>query len=280
MKSASCRDSSDDRLPLRFDGSWRMQRDLAPLGCAVGQRQDVADLGQLQRRAADARLADQLRGIEQAVEVEAASRLEKAAKLARQLVLPLDPGAILRRRERRNASAAQRRRGIDRQQFAQVVEFEHAFAGVRMGLGFTHGKTQLYRTVAAAGPQRYVPPYAYSPVDSPAGRLAYRLHRDQLACDYTVSISPRSVHEELMTTSLSDAFVFFGATGDLAHKKIFPSLQSMIKDGALDVPVIGVAKSGWTLRAAAGARPRRHHQVRRRRGRSGLPEALRAAGVH
>ena len=32
-----------------------------------------------------------------------------------------------------------------------------------------------------------------------------------------------------MQSNLSDAFVFFGATGDLAHKKIFPSLQSMIK---------------------------------------------------
>lgn len=45
----------------------------------------------------------------------------------------------------------------------------------------------------------------------------------------------------------SDAFVFFGATGDLAHKKIFPALQSMVKQGTLDVPVIGVAKSGWTV---------------------------------
>jgi glucose-6-phosphate 1-dehydrogenase len=45
----------------------------------------------------------------------------------------------------------------------------------------------------------------------------------------------------------SDALVFFGATGDLAYKKIFPSLQSMIKRGHLDVPVIGVAKQGWTL---------------------------------
>jgi glucose-6-phosphate 1-dehydrogenase len=45
----------------------------------------------------------------------------------------------------------------------------------------------------------------------------------------------------------SDAFVFFGATGDLAHKKIFPSLQSMIKHGSLNVPIIGVAKSGWNL---------------------------------
>jgi glucose-6-phosphate 1-dehydrogenase len=41
--------------------------------------------------------------------------------------------------------------------------------------------------------------------------------------------------------------VFFGATGDLAYKKIFPALQQMIKRGSLDVPVIGVAKAGWNL---------------------------------
>src|SRR5205809_2691091 len=45
----------------------------------------------------------------------------------------------------------------------------------------------------------------------------------------------------------SDAFVFFGATGDLAYKKIFPALQAMIKRGHLNVPVIGVAKAGWNL---------------------------------
>src|ERR1700735_2130226 len=45
----------------------------------------------------------------------------------------------------------------------------------------------------------------------------------------------------------SDALVFFGATGDLAYKKIFPSLQHMVERGKLDVPVIGVAKAGWTL---------------------------------
>jgi glucose-6-phosphate 1-dehydrogenase len=45
----------------------------------------------------------------------------------------------------------------------------------------------------------------------------------------------------------SDALVFFGATGDLAYKKIFPSLQAMVERGRLDVPVIGVAKAGWTL---------------------------------
>jgi glucose-6-phosphate 1-dehydrogenase len=47
--------------------------------------------------------------------------------------------------------------------------------------------------------------------------------------------------------SHSDALVFFGATGDLAYKKIFPALQAMVKRGHLDVPVIGVAKAGWTL---------------------------------
>jgi glucose-6-phosphate 1-dehydrogenase len=50
-----------------------------------------------------------------------------------------------------------------------------------------------------------------------------------------------------MTELPSDALVFFGATGDLAYKKIFPSLQAMVKRGTLDVPVIGVAKAGWTL---------------------------------
>ena len=45
----------------------------------------------------------------------------------------------------------------------------------------------------------------------------------------------------------SDAFVFFGATGDLAHKKIFPALQTLIKRGSLNTPIIGVAKSGWNI---------------------------------
>jgi glucose-6-phosphate 1-dehydrogenase len=43
-----------------------------------------------------------------------------------------------------------------------------------------------------------------------------------------------------MSPIQSDAFVFFGATGDLAYKKIFPALQAMVKRGNLNVPVIGV----------------------------------------
>ena len=50
-------------------------------------------------------------------------------------------------------------------------------------------------------------------------------------------MSPNSSH--------SDTLVFFGATGDLAYKKIFPALQAMVKRGTLNVPVIGVARGGW-----------------------------------
>src|SRR4026209_1538466 len=48
-------------------------------------------------------------------------------------------------------------------------------------------------------------------------------------------------------TPFSDALIFFGATGDLAHKKIFPALQALAKRGHLNMPVIGVANAGWTL---------------------------------
>src|SRR6202142_1089810 len=50
-----------------------------------------------------------------------------------------------------------------------------------------------------------------------------------------------------MSDTHSDALVFFGATGDLAYKKIFPALQAMVKRGTLNVPVVGVAKAGWNL---------------------------------
>ena len=46
--------------------------------------------------------------------------------------------------------------------------------------------------------------------------------------------------------TVSDAFVFFGATGDLAYKKIFPALQGLVRRGRLSVPVVGLGRSGWT----------------------------------
>ncbi|RAN75670.1 glucose-6-phosphate dehydrogenase [Bacillus sp. SRB_336] len=50
-----------------------------------------------------------------------------------------------------------------------------------------------------------------------------------------------------MTLPLSDALVFFGATGDLAFKKIYPALQAMMLRDGLDLPIIGVAHSGWSV---------------------------------
>ncbi|HEY6101067.1 MAG TPA: glucose-6-phosphate dehydrogenase [Anaeromyxobacter sp.] len=50
-----------------------------------------------------------------------------------------------------------------------------------------------------------------------------------------------------MSAPVSDALVFYGATGDLAAKKVFPALQRMVKAGVLDAPVIGVSRGGWSL---------------------------------
>jgi glucose-6-phosphate 1-dehydrogenase len=50
-----------------------------------------------------------------------------------------------------------------------------------------------------------------------------------------------------MVVFRSDALVFFGATGDLAYKQVFPDLQAMVRRGQLDMPVVGVARSKWSL---------------------------------
>lgn len=50
-----------------------------------------------------------------------------------------------------------------------------------------------------------------------------------------------------MVVEQSDAIVFFGASGDIAYKKIFPALQAMVRRGRLDRPVIGIARRDWNL---------------------------------
>jgi glucose-6-phosphate 1-dehydrogenase len=50
-----------------------------------------------------------------------------------------------------------------------------------------------------------------------------------------------------MSSLESDAFVFFGATGDLAFKKIFPALYALVQRGGLEIPIIGMARAGWSL---------------------------------
>jgi glucose-6-phosphate 1-dehydrogenase len=60
---------------------------------------------------------------------------------------------------------------------------------------------------------------------------------------------------------ISDAFVLFGASGDLAFKKIFPALQAIFAHGSIDIPIVGVARAGWTLdrfRAHARASVEQH----------------------
>ena len=59
-----------------------------------------------------------------------------------------------------------------------------------------------------------------------------------------------------MTNLESDAFVFFGATGDLAYRQIFPALQALIRRGDFEIPIIGVAKSAMDLDALRAARTR------------------------
>lgn len=70
-------------------------------------------------------------------------------------------------------------------------------------------------------------------------------------------------------TKSSDAFVFFGATGDLAYKKIFPALHNMVRHGTLQCPVIGIAKSGWD---PENLRQRAHDSIQTHGG--GVDEAV------
>src|SRR4051812_48201664 len=82
----------------------------------------------------------------------------------------------------------------------------------------------------------------------PAGRKTLHGHRRSVyAVGAKAILTPDEASMHGMNGPRSDALVFFGATGDLAYKKIFPALQAMIRHGDLNVPIIGVAKAGWDL---------------------------------
>src|SRR5580700_2844625 len=55
-----------------------------------------------------------------------------------------------------------------------------------------------------------------------------------------------------MEAAQSDALVFFGASGDLAFKQIFPALLGLVGDEGVNVPIVGVAKAGWTVEQLRG----------------------------
>jgi glucose-6-phosphate 1-dehydrogenase len=80
-----------------------------------------------------------------------------------------------------------------------------------------------------------------------------------------------------MAVQPSDAIVFFGATGDLAYKQIFPSLLGLVRDEGLNVPIIGVAKAGWTLDQlkARAADSLKHHGGADSKAQQRLMELLR-----
>lgn len=73
-----------------------------------------------------------------------------------------------------------------------------------------------------------------------------------------------------MSAARSDALVLLGATGDLAHRKIYPALKGLVRRGVLNVPVIGVARSGWGLEEF---RERVRDSLVQRTGEADSPEA-------
>jgi len=81
------------------------------------------------------------------MEVESAAVAQVSPELFRQLLLSLDPLPVARQGKGGDASVPERRRGINRQQFAQMVELEDALAGVPDGVGNAHGCNNLsYRS--------------------------------------------------------------------------------------------------------------------------------------
>src|SRR5580658_2545718 len=84
------------------------------------------------------------------------------------------------------------------------------------------------------------------------------------ACPRSVEIPNFNATGDEMEAAQSDAVVFFGASGDLAFKQIFPALLGLVGDEGVNVPIVGVAKTGWKvddLRARAKASVESHGPV-------------------
>lgn len=79
------------------------------------------------------------------------------------------------------------------------------------------------------------------------GRVGLRIGREDGAGDPSLAGLLDEAHVSQQSAHDSDAIVFFGATGDLAFKKVFPALHAMAKRGHLSIPIVGVARSDWTI---------------------------------
>ena len=181
---------------------------------------------------------------------------------------------ILRSRERRQAEAGRQRR-IDaaarsgalsirsqsrRHRRGMAARQRDRLMAARPDRGGVHAKIRSSRSSKAASPIRARAVGRSRPRSTKRSRL--RFLRRRCTSDSVRAAKPSSPTRSSrpcatssaaiwnsirMPSGESDALVFFGATGDLAYKKIFPALQAMVKHKKLDVPVIGVAKAGWNL---------------------------------
>src|SRR5262249_19640066 len=110
------------------------------------------------------------------------------------------------------------------------------------------------RTSTSSSPDRRKPPRSTTssspqPTYTPIRRLASGLQMTDRCGGSIGKRSPRTGPGASMANFESDAFVFFGATGDLAFRQVFPALQSLIRRNAFNGPIVGVARSAATVDA-------------------------------
>src|SRR6266481_7215455 len=118
------------RGPRGAHRGWRLAYDFAPLGCAVGDEDHIADLGSLQSGSSDAGLLNQFLDFREAREFEASADTAILADFGSELLLGFNPRTIERRQKFRDAALAQRRRGVASEQVAQGLELEQARTSV------------------------------------------------------------------------------------------------------------------------------------------------------
>ena len=121
--------------PIGAHGGGRLTDDFAPLGSAVGNEDNVADLGGFEGGTGNAGFLDELVDFGQAHEFETSADAAILADFGGELLLVFDPRAIERRQEFRDAALAERGRGVAGEQVAQGLELEQARAGVGHGIG-------------------------------------------------------------------------------------------------------------------------------------------------
>ena len=135
VKSWMAAESSAHGGPLGAHGGRGMADDLAPLGGAIGDEDNIADLAGFKSGSGNAGFLDQLRDLGEAGELKASADAEELADFGGELMLAFNPGAIDRGTEFRDAALAQQRRGVPGEQVAQALELQQAGAGVEDRIG-------------------------------------------------------------------------------------------------------------------------------------------------